>query len=459
MTVTPEIFNCRMAGVLLHLRSLGPDENANRVFHWLDFMADAGLKVWQFLPLGVPHEDGSPYQTQSAFAVDPCLFPEAAMIFGFDPHGEEFDHFCSEQAHWLDDYALYSVLKRLYAGRPWFDWLPAHRDRHSGAIEHINQHHAEELRAIKWQQYSLLEYWKGLHRHAGDKNIQLFGDLPIFVAHDSADVWSHQGWFLLDEEGQLLFESGVPPDYFSATGQHWGNPHYNWEAMQEDGFSWWLARIRYLLEWVDIFRIDHFRGFEAVWMIDAGSETAAEGQWQKTGGDALLATIQDKLGPVPMVAENLGVITPEVTELQERYKLPGMAVLQFAFDEFEDNPHKPWNINYQTVAYTGTHDNDTTAGWYSSLSEEEQTNVRESLSMDPDDDPVWSMIDSAMASKAWLAVVPMQDFLGLGSEDRMNTPGTVNGNWQWLLPDHACSEGLAERINMYVESEGRSCDS
>ena len=453
-----EVFDCRLAGVLLHLRSLGSAENANRIYHWLDFMEKAGLKVWQFLPLGVPHEDGSPYQTQSAFAVDPCLFPEAAMIFGLDPHGEDFDRYCSEQSIWLDDYAMYTALKRLYAGRPWFDWLPAHRDRDPAALETLAKQHEEEIRAVKWQQYSLLEYWKGLHRHASDMGVLLFGDLPIFVAHDSADVWAHPEWFLLDAEGQLLYESGVPPDYFSETGQHWGNPHYNWEAMQKDGFSWWLARIRYLLEWVDIFRIDHFRGFEAVWMIDADSKTAAEGHWQKTPGEALLETIRDQLGEVPMIAENLGVITPEVTQLQERFKLPGMAVLQFAFDEFEDNPHKPWNMSAQTVAYTGTHDNDTMSGWFASLTDEQRNNVYEMLSIDPDDDPVWGMIDSVMASKAWLSVVPMQDFLSLGSEHRMNTPGTIEGNWQWLLPDDACEGDLAERISMYVETEGRSCD-
>ncbi len=453
-----EVFNCRLAGVLLHLRSLGSDENANRIYHWLDFMEQAGLKVWQFLPLGVPHEDGSPYQTQSAFAVDPCLFPEAAMIFGIDPHGEDFEHYCSEQSGWLDDYALYTTLKRLYAGRPWFDWLPPHRDHDEDALAILTRQHAEEIRAIKWQQYSLLEYWKGLHRHAMDRGIFLFGDLPIFVAHDSADVWANRQWFLLDDEGHLVYESGVPPDYFSETGQHWGNPHYNWDAMQEDGFSWWLARIRYLLEWVDMFRIDHFRGFEAVWMIDADSKTAAEGRWQKTPGDALLARIVDQLGEVPMIAENLGVITPEVTELQKRYELPGMSVLQFAFDVFEDNPHKPWNMTHQTVAYTGTHDNDTTAGWYDSLKDEERSYVRESLGIEPEDELVWSMVDSVMASKAWLSVIPMQDFLELGSEHRMNTPGTTEGNWQWILPDDACEGDLADHIRTYVEAEGRACD-
>ena len=425
---------------------------------WLDFMKDAGLKVWQFLPLGVPHADGSPYQTQSAFAVDPCLFPEAAMIFGIEPVGDGFDAFCVEQAHWLDDYALYTVLKRLYAGRPWFEWLPAHRDRDEAALASVTQQHQEDLRAIKWQQYSLLEYWRGLHRHARERDILLFGDLPIFIAHDSADVWAQRQWFLLDDEGGLRYEAGVPPDYFSATGQHWGNPHYDWDAMQADGFSWWLARIRYLLEWVDMFRIDHFRGLEAVWMIDAQGQSAADGHWQKTSGDALLAAIKQSFGDVPIIAENLGVITPEVTELQKKYHLPGMSVLQFAFDEFEDNPHKPWNITRDTVAYTGTHDNDTTAGWFNSLSDDERNHVRELLGMDEDDDPVWNMIDTVMASKAWLAMIPMQDFLGLGSEARMNTPGTVDGNWNWLLPHDALTDELAERIRLYVKTEGRECD-
>ncbi len=451
-----DVFQHRRGGVLLHPRSLPASAEGNRIHRWLDFMHNSGLSVWQILPLGVPHADGSPYQTQSVFAVDPLLFPEATEMFGAaEPLRNEFRSFCREQAHWLEDFALYMVLKRLYVGNPWYSWMAPHRDRNAAALEKIRQQYECELTAVKWQQYALLEFWRGLHRQAQEQGILIYGDLPIFVAHDSADVWANREWFMLDDKGQPVYVAGVPPDYFSATGQRWGNPHYDWQAMQADDFSWWKARIKYLLEWVDMFRIDHFRGLEAVWMIDAEEKSAVNGFWQQTPGDELLSAITGEMGPVPMVAEDLGIITDAVRELKQKYRLPGMSVLQFGFDAFDDNPHKAHNITADTVVYTGTHDNNTLLGWFSSLSEQEQEHVRHSLGISVDDDIVWTMIEKSMFSSACLSVIPIQDFLSLGEEARFNTPGTMEGNWNWMLPLENLDENLQKRIHDLLATSGR----
>ena len=456
MTWDKSVFQQRRAGVLLHPRSLPATSQGNRLNRWFDFMHQSGLSVWQILPLGVPHADGSPYQTQSVFAVDPLLFPEVAEMYGtVDLSSDEFSFFCQQQAHWLEDFAHYMVLKRLYLGRPWYSWLAPHRDRETGAMEKIRKQYKDELIAIKWQQYKLLDFWHEMHMQAESQGIIIFGDLPIFVAHDSADVWAHREMFLLDDEGHPIYIAGVPPDYFSATGQRWGNPHYNWQAMQAEGFSWWKARIKYLMEWVDMFRIDHFRGLEAVWMIDAKNDNAVDGHWQQTPGDELLSMIEKDIGPVPMVAEDLGIITDAVRKLKQKHKLPGMAVLQFGFDDFVDNPHKPRNITENTVAYTGTHDNNTLRGWFSSLSVQQQEHVRHTIGISPQDDIVWSMIESSMFSRACLSVIPMQDFLELGEDARLNTPGTMEGNWNWMLSMESLDNDLQLRIHDLLNESGR----
>ena len=456
MTWDKSVFQQRRAGVLLHPRSLPATAQGNRLHRWFDFMHQSGLSVWQILPLGVPHADGSPYQTQSVFAVDPLLFPEVAEMYGsVDLSSDEFSLFCQQQEHWLEDFALYMVLKRLYLGRPWYTWLAPHRDRETGAMEKIRKQYKDELIAVKWQQHKLLDFWHEMHMQAESQGIIIFGDLPIFVAHDSADVWAHREMFLLDDEGQPVYIAGVPPDYFSTTGQRWGNPHYNWQAMQADGFSWWKARIKYLMEWVDMFRIDHFRGLEAVWMIEAKNDNAVDGHWQQTPGDELLSMIEKDIGPVPMVAEDLGIITDEVRKLKQKHKLPGMAVLQFGFDDFDDNPHKPHNITMNTVAYTGTHDNNTLLGWYLSLSVQQQQHVRHSIGISPQDDIVWSMIESSMFSRACLSVIPMQDFLELGEDARLNTPGTMEGNWNWMLSMESLDNDLQLRIHDLLNESGR----
>jgi 4-alpha-glucanotransferase len=431
----PYDFSQRRAGVLLHPTSL-PSGTLADSETWLDFMQASGLSVWQVLPLGVPQADLSPYQCLSAFAANPALLPGL-------PHYREgdagFAAFRTQEAHWLDDYALFIGIKEQQNGKAWYDWPQPYKHRDQDTLEQFRQQHAARLQEICWQQYQLHQHWQELRHQAESRNIRLFGDMPIFVAHDSADVWACPRRFLLDEQGQPSWVTGVPPDYFSETGQRWGNPHYNWDFHQEEDFRWWLARLHHHFRWFDLVRIDHFRGLQAVWMIPADEETAVNGHWQEVPGDALLAALQAGIDPLPLVAEDLGIITPEVKALKKKYDLPGMAVLQFAFDAFEDNPHKPVNISPACAAYTGTHDNDTTLGWYHGLDTQTREQVHQMLHMQPGDDPVEAMIDTLFHTRANLAVVPMQDFLKLGSEARMNTPGVAEGNWRWRLDAQAIS--------------------
>jgi 4-alpha-glucanotransferase len=270
--------------------------------------------------------------------------------------------------------------------------------------------------------------------------------MPIFVAHDSADVWAHPGLFMLDKDGQPEWVAGVPPDYFSDTGQRWGNPQFNWQAMLETGFSWWMERLKHHFQWFDLVRIDHFRGLEAVWMIDAKCDTAVDGYWDQTPGDQLLQLLQDEMGMIPLVAEDLGIITPEVTRLRKKFKLPGMSVLQFAFDAFDDNPHKPANITTDRVVYSGTHDNNTTMGWFSSLQQNEQQFVREILGIDEDKDIVDALMESAMNSEAMLSMFPLQDILKLGEEARMNIPGDAGDHWRWKFSWDQITPDISEKL-------------
>ena len=289
-------------------------------------------------------------------------------------------------------------------------------------------------------------YWQGVRADAAVRGIQLFGDMPIFVAHDSADVWAHRELFLLDEDGQPTVVAGVPPDYFSETGQRWGNPHYNWAAMQADDFAWWRARLRTHFEWFDLVRIDHFRGLAAAWTIPANEPTAIHGHWVESPGAALLQSIANEQGALPLVAEDLGVITSDVTALRHQFQLPGMAVLQFAFDDHADNPHKPGNVHPDTVYYVGTHDNDTTLGWWRALPDHARHQVMQQLGVYDADAVPDAMMDTVLHSPAALAMLTMQDVLRLGSEARMNTPGTDNGNWIWRFEWDALPPDLASRL-------------
>ncbi len=446
-------FHQRRAGVLLHPTSF-PSGTLHDSALWLDFLEAAGLSVWQMLPLGVPLADRSPYQCLSAFAVNPALLHRPEPL---DAEDALFRDWCHAQAYWLEDYALFRCIKEREEGRSWVRWPEALKWRRPEALQKVSEEAADRLVALKWEQFQLWRQWRTVRESAHRRGIRLFGDLPIFVAHDSADVWACPRRFLLDDQGRPTWVAGVPPDYFSKTGQRWGNPHYDWEYHQEEGFRWWLDRMRHHFEWFDLLRIDHFRGLQAVWMIDAKAETAEQGHWQEVPGDALLARVRDQLGSLPLVAEDLGTITPEVRALKEKYRLPGMAVLQFAFDSSADNPNKPENIGENTVVYTGTHDNDTTRGWFDGLPAEMKERVRLELGIENDGEAVEAMIRTAFDTRANLAVIPLQDFLGLGSEARMNTPGTREGNWCWRFHwDQLAAPGFTRHILSLVENSNRA---
>ena len=428
----------RRAGILLHPTSL-PSGTLADATRWLDFLHASGCAVWQMLPLGVPLTGLSPYQCASAFAVNPALFPKARTDM------RRFARWCRSQQHWLLDYARFIVIKQQHQGASWVDWPEPLRLRHPAALAAFDQMNETALVAVQAEQYRAYVHWQTIRRAASQRGIALFGDMPIFVAHDSADVWAHAEQFLLDARGMPTVVTGVPPDYFSGTGQRWGNPHYNWAAMREQGFSWWLDRLRAHFEWFDLVRIDHFRGLAAAWTIPATDDTAVNGEWAPVPGADLLQKIQQEMGEIPLVAEDLGVITGDVIALRHRFQLPGMAVLQFAFDAHADNPHKPENVGPETVYFTGTHDNDTTLGWYTHLPEDVQDQVRQQLHAANADEVLDTMQTTVLTSEAALAILPMQDVLRLGSEARMNTPGTLTGNWDWrfewpmLTPDLAPS--------------------
>lgn len=464
--MTASDFYERRAGVLLHPTSLPSrllDGDAER---WLELIAQAGFSVWQVLPLGEPRQGMSPYQCISAFAMNPALLGHFSTP---DPAVDSFRSFCSAN-HWVEDYATFKLLQRKFNADAWFRWPDEFRHRQADALARLRRDYASQYLQLQWQQFELHERWQQLKQKANSMGILLFGDMPLFVAHDSADVWANPGNFLLDENGIPGVVAGVPPDYFSDTGQRWGNPHYNWEAMQAGHFDWWLKRMNYHLEMFDIVRIDHFRGLEASWVIDAECDTAVDGHWQKMPGDELLAAIRDSAGHLPIVAEDLGIITPEVTALRKKYHLPGMSIMQFGFDAFEDNPNKPQNVEPDRVVYTGTHDNDTTRGWFESLAPETQQHVLQVLGIAAQsaagtgesgiaDLVVDRLIDNAMNTRASLCIIPLQDVLHLGSSARMNTPGTSSGNWQWSFQWQQLDSKLITTMRQRIEQAGRLANS
>ncbi|AAZ98012.1 4-alpha-glucanotransferase [Thiobacillus denitrificans ATCC 25259] len=451
-------FSERRAGILLHPTSLpsGTFADAER---WLDFLHDAGFGVWQMLPLGLPLTGLSPYQCASAFAVDPALFPGDTA----DPAGfEEWHH---RQRHWIDDYARFTVIKAAQGGAAWTDWPPPLRDREPAALAEFERAHADALRTVMHDQYRAAQAGRKIRAAAAARGIRLFGDMPIFVAHDSADVWAQRHLFLLDGVGHPTVVAGVPPDYFSETGQRWGNPHYDWDAMQADGFAWWRARLRDHFEWFDLVRIDHFRGLAAAWAVPASEPTAVHGEWRPAPGAALLQAMRDEMAGergggrddagLPLVAEDLGTITPDVIALRHQFGLPGMAVLQFAFDAHTDNPHKPENVHPDTVYYTGTHDNDTTLGWWMSLPDDARAQVVARLGVDEAGAVLDAMIATVLGSAAALSVLPMQDVLRLDNSARMNTPGREQGNWTWRFGWDALPDGLAARLREQLQAVDR----
>ncbi len=443
----------RRAGVLLHPTSL-PSHTLDDAADWLDFMARSGLSVWQMLPLGIPENGLSPYQCESAFAVNPSLLAHLPEMPEWDD--PDFSRFCKAQQFWLDDFALFRILKQRFQDAPWFEWPHEYKFRDDGALSRLRYEMAGEYRHLCGQQYEIYAEWRNVRKLAASNNIARFGDMPIFVAHDSADVWAHSHCFLLDDAGMPTVVTGVPPDYFSEDGQRWGNPHYDWACMEQNDFVWWKQRLKAQFEWFDIVRIDHFRGLDAVWQIPADSDTAVNGEWVKVPGEKLLKSIRAELGELPLVAEDLGIITPEVESLRKQFGFPGMSILQFSFDHFDDNPHKPENIGPDRVVYTGTHDNDTTLGWFRSLDDNMKQWVRQTLGVEDERAVVDAMIETAMQTRGVMSVIPLQDFLGLGSEARMNVPGTVEGNWRWSFSWSDLPNDLSEKIHQWVENSHRS---
>ena len=433
------------AGILLHPTSLPSGQLAADAWRWLDQLSELGISVWQMLPLGLPLSGLSPYQCVSAFALNPALFPAPASSNTLSELSQtpEFAQWYQQNEDWAENFALFMALKEQFQGMEWSQWPTEYRKHDPEQLQAFKAANATTLAARIHEQFYCWQHWQGLGRYAKERGIRLFGDMPIFVAYDSADVWAHPELFLLNEEGQPTVVTGVPPDYFSADGQRWGNPHYNWDFMRSTDFKWWRERLRYHFDFFDLVRIDHFRGLEAAWTIPADCPTAIEGQWMKVPGDELLACFQAAAGDLPLVAEDLGVITEEVTALRKKYHLPGMSVLQFAFDHFPDNPHKPWNVVENTVYYTGTHDNDTLLGWFNSLSPEQQAWAVDLLkqhiflSIELNTSNITElMLATVFQSAAGLVMIPWQDILELGSEARMNIPGTIEGNWNWRFDWH-----------------------
>ncbi len=477
------ILDRRRAGILLHPTSLPSGELGADAYRFVDFLAAAGISVWQVLPLGPTHEDRSPYQCMSTHAGSELLVNLALLVeWGWlteqdiaakDDHAtalrtarQAFAHapaaaqrgyqsFLTGHNHWLDDYALYRALRAQHQGMAWWEWPVAVRDRSDSALAQARVDLDEAIEQIRFEQFLFFRQWEALRHYANTKGVLLFGDLPIFVAHDSADVWAQREYFAIDAHGKLLTVAGVPPDYFSATGQRWGNPHYRWERMQDDGFAWWLTRLRTQLELYDLVRIDHFRGFEAYWEIPAEEETAINGRWVQAPGEAFFATLHRHFDPLPLIAEDLGVITHEVDALRRKYHLPGMKILQFAFEGGPDNPYLPHRHERNSVVYTGTHDNDTTLGWFDSLSDELRAHVLDYLGAGAERPMPLPLMRAALASVACLAMLPMQDVLELGEGHRMNTPGTTKGNWTWRFAWDQLPEGLADRLRKLVWMYGR----
>ena len=464
-------FDVRRAGVLLHVTSLPSSPGASatsgqlgdEAHRFVDFLAAAGCSVWQVLPLVPTHEEShSPYDALSAMAGSPALISREHQSAhhledpsALDDRGRSaFTSWCAEQGDWLEPYVEFTALRELHGHAPWPAWPPSLRDRDPHAVREALGPLADRVEDLRFEQWVFAEQWARLRSHAASRGVLLFGDLPIFVSLDSADVWSSRELFRLDADGRPTTVTGCPPDYFAADGQRWNNPHYDWDAMAADGFAWWRRRIARQRELFDLVRIDHFRGFEAAWHVPADAATARDGWWVPGPGTEILSALVDTAGPGTLVAEDLGAITPEVEELRTRVGLPGMKVLQFAFDGSPDNPYLPGRHGEHSVVYTGTHDNDTTQGWWTKLDRQTRDRVRSCL-IDPDEAMPAAFVRLALESTARLAVVPAQDLLGLGSEGRMNTPGTDHGNWGWQAPAGAFDADLAARVRALVAAAGR----
>jgi 4-alpha-glucanotransferase len=494
----------RSSGILLHITSLpgghGIGDLGNSAHEFVELLAEAGQKIWQILPLSPTGYGDSPYQCFSAFAGNPLfidlsslrkqglisaqdltntptfsegyveydrvidfkegLIRKAAHAFlaeaGPTDHSA-FNTFCLHNSDWLDDYALFMACKRVYKNAGWSHWDRDTRQRDLSALKKWRDELSSETQVHKFAQFEFFRQWQDLRAHCSRRGVRIMGDIPIYVAHDSADVWAHPELFRLDEQGNPLVVAGVPPDYFSATGQLWGNPLYRWDVSAASGHRWWIDRVRASLKLFDLVRLDHFRGFEAYWEVPAGASTAAGGRWVKGPGAEFFKTLQTELKELPFVAENLGVITPEVEALRKQFGFPGMSLLQFAFgNDPQGLSFRPHNYSRELVAYTGGHDNDTTVGWWNSSGVGESTRTAEEIQNEHDftraylrfqDEPInWAFIRTVLASVANTAIIPLQDVMGLGSEARMNLPGTLSGNWKWRYEADTLTEKIIKQL-------------
>jgi 4-alpha-glucanotransferase len=503
----------RSSGILLHPTSLpGPNgigELGPEATRFLDFLGETGQSLWQVLPLGPTGYGDSPYQCFSAFAGNPLLvsverlreeglvpaadlkrrpdFPAREVDFGrviewkrsllarafaaFEKKApparrDALEAFVRGQASWLDDFALFAALKRTNGGAAWTTWDPDLATREEEALGRARAALAREVREVAFEQWLFFEQWAEVRRQAHERGIRIMGDIPIFVARDSADVWSHPEIFHLAADGQPSLQAGVPPDYFSATGQLWGNPLYRWEALARTGYAWWIDRFRAVLGLVDLVRLDHFRGFEAYWAVPGDAETAVDGQWVKGPGADFFEALREALGELPIVAEDLGVITPEVEALRDRFDFPGMAILQFAFGtDAQGNDFLPHNYPRNKVVYTGTHDNDTVVGWWTAgVGDSTRTAAEVDLERERaltycggDGSTIhWDFVRTLFVSVADTAVVPLQDVLGAGADARMNLPGRGHGNWRWRFVASDLTPQVRGRLRAITEASGRS---
>ncbi|HEX6385438.1 MAG TPA: 4-alpha-glucanotransferase [Anaerolineae bacterium] len=494
----------RAAGVLVHPTCFpsryGVGDLGDAAYRFVDFLVASRQSLWQVLPLGPTGYGDSPYQSFSAFAGNPLLispdrlvqdgylpaeavaevpaFPDNEVDYGpvitykntlwrqaydhFQTHGTDeqrtaFNQFDLNNTNWLDDFALFMALKDHHVeheGGVWNTWPEGAAQRETAALAHWSQKLAGDVNLHKFLQFLFFDQWLALKHYANERGVRIVGDIPIFVAYDSADVWANPDLFNLNEDGSPSVIAGVPPDYFSETGQRWGNPLYRWERMAEHDYQWWTERLKMCFTQADIVRIDHFRGFEGYWEIPATEPTAVVGRWVKGPGFDFFETMEQKLGKLPLIAEDLGVITPEVEALRDHFDFPGMRILQFAFGGTRESTFLPHNYIQNCAVYTGTHDNETTLGWYRSASPDEQDHVRRYLGVSGQD-IVWDMIRLALMSVADTAVIPIQDLMGLGNEARMNYPGRVGGYWRWRYTPDMLTERIAQRLRELTELYGR----
>lgn len=482
----------RSSGILLHPTSLpgsfGIGDLGPQAHRWIDFLSQAGCGLWQVLPLGPTGYGDSPYQSFSAFAGNPYLispelllkdgllhandlvekphFPEGKVDFGqlipwkiglldrafiqFQQAAPReiataYEQFSAEQAYWLDDFGLFMALKEAHGGGPWINWPRPLLTRDPSAMQEARKIHSVAIQRQVFRQFIFYRQWSAVRKHAQQEDILIIGDIPIFVAHDSAEVWARPELFYLDQDGNPTVVAGVPPDYFSETGQLWGNPLYRWEEHRADGYRWWTQRVAAVLNLVDIVRLDHFRGFAGYWEVPFGEKTAVKGRWVAGPGEQFFEALENYFGDLPIIAEDLGVITPDVVAMRENFKLPGMRIVQFAFTGDPKEPFLPHNHEKHSVVYTGTHDNDTVLGWYKRVPEKEKSFYRRYLNRDGSE-VAWDMIRAAWGSVAEYALAPLQDFLNLDNQARMNYPGNPSGNWTWRMADSTLNESLKTAI-------------